>query len=293
MGCGMIIRFEYEKTPEHANEIAACAKMIATDKTWQKETLDTYEALDQFYKGYFSVPIGNEFVQALQSFNNGPPLRILDVGAGRGETSLYLVNNGHQVFPVEPSYEFCQVIEYVGERFGKHLTIYNCSAEDLNVPEGQFDLVVFNASLHHCDNPTKALRNVFRFLRSGGKLLLINEPMLPFFKTEEQFLKGLALSPDESGDYGGNEHNYHYSEYKSMMKAAGYRNVRAEIAARYRSKVAVLESMRADRRPPGLRKKLKSYYLYFIHISSKPALAPLLAVLERLSLVQLNFSATK
>jgi ubiquinone/menaquinone biosynthesis C-methylase UbiE len=289
----MIIRSEYSKTPEHAKEMVACAKMIATDKTWQKETLDTYETLDQFYKGYFSVPIGNEFAEAMQSINNGPPLRILDVGAGRGETSLYLVNHGHHVFPVEPSYEFCEVIEYVGERFGKYLTIYNCSAEDLNIPEAQFDLVVFNASLHHCDDPTQALRNVYRFLRLGGKLLLINEPMLPFFKTEERFLKSLAMSPDESGDYGGNEHNYHYSEYRSMMKAAGYQNVRAEIAARYRSKVGVLESMRADLRPPGTRKKIKSFYLNFVHISTSPALTPLLGILERLSLVQLNFSATK
>lgn len=289
----MIVRFEYDKTPEHAKEIVACAKMIATDRVWHKETLDAYAALDQFYKGYFSVPIGNEFAQAMQLISDGPPLRILDVGAGRGETSLYLINHGHQVFPVEPSYEFCQVVDYMGRRFGKDLTIYNCSAEDLDITEDQFDVVFFNASLHHCDDPTKALRNVYRFLRPGGKLLLVNEPMLPFFKTQEQFLRGLALAPDESGDYGGNEHSYHYSEYMSMVKKAGYRDVRAEIAARYRSKSALAASMSADRRPPGLRKKIKELYLNLVHLSNRPLLKPLLAALERLSLVQLNFSATK
>jgi|GEM_PF-5198889 len=289
----MIIRFDYDKSQEHAREMAACAEIVVTDTALHKESLDAHTALDQYYEHYFSVPLGKEFAQILQAFNSGPSLRVLDVGAGRGETSLYLANHGHQVFPIEPSTEFCKVIEYVGRRFNKDLTIYNCSAEYLDIPGEQFDLAIFNASLHHCDNPTMALKNICGLLRHGGTLLLINEPMLPFFKTHEKYLEDLALFPDESGDYGGNEHNYHCTEYLSMMKKAGFRNVRMEVARRYRSKPAIAQSIKVDHRPPRLRKNIKKLYMFSIYFLCRPVFRPLLVILIRLSLVQLSFSATK
>jgi len=255
--------------------------------------LDAHTALDQYYEHYFSVPLGKEFVQILQAFNSGPSLRILDVGAGRGETSLYLANHGHHVFPVEPSYDFCQIIEHMARRFDKYLTIYNTTAEHLDIPGEQFDLVIFNASLHHCDAPAKALRNMYDLLRPEGQLLVINEPMLPFFRTQDGYLKHLASAPEESGDYGGNEHNYHCTEYLSMMKKAGFRNVRTEVAMQYRSKPAIAQSIKVDRRPPGLRKNIKKLYMFSIYFLCRPVFRPLLVILTRLSLVQLSFSATK
>jgi SAM-dependent methyltransferase len=289
----MIIRFDYDKSQEHAREMAACAEIVVTETALHKDSLNAHEALDQYYKNYFSLPIGNEFSYALGTFNSGPSLRVLDVGAGRGETSLYLANHGHQVFPIEPSIEFCEVIDYVGRRFNYDLRIYNCSSENLDIPGEQFDLAIFNASLHHCDNPTLALRNLCGLLRHGGTLLLINEPILPFFKTHRRYLEELALSPDESGDYGGNEHNYHCTEYLSMLKKAGFRNVRMEVARRYQSKPAIAQSIEVDRRPPGLRKNIKKLYMFSIYILCRPMFRPLLVILMRLSLVQVTFSATK
>lgn len=289
----MILSFAYKMTPEHACEMAACADMVKTDKTWQKETLDAFTALDEYYDGYISCAIGEEFARATQGVNSGPPLRILDVGAGRGETSLYLANHGHQVFPVEPSNDFCQVIEYVSKKFGKELTIYNSSAEDLDIEGEQFDVAIFNVSLHHCDDPVKAVKNVYRFLRPGGQLLLINEPMLPFFRTHESVLKTLNSAPEEFGHYGGNEHSYHYSEYILMMKQAGFRNLRSEICARYRTRETLVKAIEADRRPQGLRKWTKILYLNLIYFMERAHLRLLLFVTKKLSLVQLSFSASK
>lgn len=288
----MILRFDYHQTPEHAREMAACADLAKTEKALQKETLDSYMVLDQFYNGYFCTALGEEFARAMQIINNGPPIRILDVGAGRGETSLYLANHGHQVYPVEPSYEFCQVIEYISERFGKDLVIYNSSIEHLDISE-QFDAVIFNVSLHHCDDPVRALKNVHGLLRPEGRLFLISEPMLPFFKTHASVLEDLIAAPDELGHYGGNEHSYHCAEYVFMMKQAGFRNLSSEVVARYRSRHTLAKAMEADHRPPGLRKKIKNLYLNLVYFLVHWHLKPLLVVMQQLSLVQLTFSATK
>ena len=99
----MILRFEYEKTPEHLREMAVCAQKVVTEPGWQPEDLDAHIALRDFYAPYVACSIGKEFIRAVESFASEPPLRVLDVGAGRGETSMYLADRGHRVFPVEPS----------------------------------------------------------------------------------------------------------------------------------------------------------------------------------------------
>lgn len=289
----MIRRFDYAQTPEHACEMAACADLAKTEKALSKEALDACLALDQFYGRYFCTALGEEFARAMQVINDGPPIRILDVGAGRGETSLYLADHGHQVFPVEPSYEFCQVIEYVSQKFGKELTIYNSSIEHLDLAGEQFDVVIFNVSLHHCDDPAMALKNVYRLLGSTGKLFLISEPMLPFFKTHSSVMEDMHSAPEEFGHYGGNEHSYHCAEYVSMMKQAGFRNLNLEVVARYRTKHALAEAMKADLRPPGLRKNIKNFYMNFVYLLVHCRLKLLLAVMQQLSLIQLTFSASK
>jgi SAM-dependent methyltransferase len=289
----MILRTRYEQTEAHAREMAACAEMVDADKCWHKETLDSYAALNEFYKGYFSGATGKEFVRATKAINDGSPIRILDFGAGRGETSLYLADHGHTVFPVEPSYEFCQVIDHMSCRFGKNLTIYNSSAEHLDISGVEFDIAIFNVSLHHCDDPLMALKNAYRLLRSGGTLLLVSEPMLPFFKSHEGMQRDLASAPEEFGHYGGNEHSYHHAEYVSMMRQAGFRNIKSEIVARYRSKDALKSSMAADHRPPGVRKQLKYAYLNTTYLLERAKLKPLLHLMKVLSLVQLTFSASK
>src|SRR5665213_2038399 len=36
--------------------------------------------------------------------------RVLDIGVGRGESSVFLANLGHNVIAVEPSLEFCNLV---------------------------------------------------------------------------------------------------------------------------------------------------------------------------------------
>ena len=289
----MIVRFEYEKTPEHEKEIAANAKMVQEEARCQQETINSLASLEDYYKKYFSEALGKEFARSVEVLGKGKSLRILDMGVGRGETSFYLVDQGHEVSALEPSLDFCEVMESVCRRFNKKLEILACSAEQLNTPSESYDVVIFNVSLHHCDDPGAALRNSFRLLRPGGRLLLVSEPMLPFFRSHERAQQLLEESPEDYGHYDGNEHTYHFSEYIELIKQAGFTDVKPEVVARYRSKEMIKLGMAADKRKPGIRKEIKRMYLHAIHILSHPVFKPLLVVAERLSLVQLTFSAVK
>jgi len=289
----MIVRFEYEKTPEQQKELAANAKLVQVETRCHEETINSLATLEDYYKHYFTEPLGREFARSVEDLEKGNPLRILDMGVGRGETSFYLVDRGHKVSALEPSVDFCEVMENVCRKFNKNLEIFNCSAEQLNIPGGEFDAVIFNVSLHHCDDPGAALKNAFRLLRSGGTLLLVSEPMLPFFRSHEKAQRLLEEYPEEFGHYDGNEHTYHYSEYVGFMKRAGFQEVKTQIVARYRSIELMRKAMAADNRRPGIRKEIKSIYVHLIHLLSRPVFKPVLFLAERLSLVQLTFTATK
>jgi ubiquinone/menaquinone biosynthesis C-methylase UbiE len=289
----MIVHFDYEKTAQHAREMVACAEMVKTETCWHVETLDSYARLDEFYKGYFSGVVGSEFARATKAMNDGPPLRVLDMGAGRGETSLYLANHGHQVFPVEPSLDFCEVIEHVGARFGIELTMYNCSAEHLDIAGEQFDVVIFNASLHHCDDPLAALKNAHRLLRPGGKVMVLNEVFLRFYKTHAKWQQELESEPDEFGHYGGNEHSYYYSEYVSMIRQAGFTNVNSEVVARLRSREVIAQALASDPHRSKLRKLAKSWYSHFICFLVWARLKPVVWAIQQTSIVQSSFVGSR
>lgn len=289
----MIVKCEYDKTPEHVCEMKVCADIVKADNALSKETLAGYTKLHQFLGSYIATGLGEEFVRSTNFINDGPRLRILDIGAGRGETSLYLADRGHHVFPVEPSYDFCQVMDYLADRFATIPTIYNCSAEALDIVGEAFDVVIFNASLHHCDDPVVALRNAYRHLRKGGTLLLMNEPRLPFYKSHASWRRVMDSDPESLGDYGGNEHIYHNNEYLRMLKQAGFSKISMDADARYRSRSALARYLKADRHTPGLRQTIKSYYLNGIYWAVRLNLIPVLVALRYLSLMQVTFRATR
>jgi SAM-dependent methyltransferase len=152
-----------------------------------------------------------------------PSRRILDIGAGRGESSLYLASLGHQVFAVEPSEDFCALIESASRKFNTPLTVLRGVAEDLDkLRVRDFDLVFYNASLHHCDEPVKALRHCYNLLKAGADIILSAELHIRPWTTKRSWYMRLEREPEALGHYGGNEHAYYNWEYLSMLRQAGF-----------------------------------------------------------------------
>lgn len=151
--------------------------------------------------------------------------RVLDVGVGRGQSSMYLALQGYEVVAIEPNLRFCSILESEANRFGLHVTPCHGVAEDINKIDAQFDAVFFNASLHHCDDPRRALRFAFDRLKPGGKIFLVNENFLRPWRSKAWFQRMLVKDPTAMGHYGGNEHAYHNWDYAAMLRAAGFNDL--------------------------------------------------------------------
>lgn len=105
----------------------------------------------------------------------GPGVRVLDLGCGYGGTSRLLAAEygarvkGVTVSPVQFAYAEARARDgnpaYV---LGDWLT------EAAGVPEGAFDAVVAIESLSHMTDGTRALSEVHRVLRPGGRLVVLD-----------------------------------------------------------------------------------------------------------------------
>jgi SAM-dependent methyltransferase len=252
-----------------------------------------YPTEEVFFGGYRNSAEGAQLREALKE--TPPGARILDIGAGYGIVAIYLSCLGYRVTAVEPSPDLCAYIDRLAQLFAIQLDIYNVTAECLDrLPANAFDACMFNASLHHCDDPVQALRHCHRLLPPGGKLFLLNEPLLQFFRSKTWFVRQIAEGKLVTGDYGGNEHTYYHHEYLAMLGVAGFRDIRDQISLRYvqpKSYFHVLSCQGASRR------SLLARRLYYRLVSqvcrSRVWGRPGRSLLKRLSLVQTNFTATK
>lgn len=113
------------------------------------------------------------------------PGRILDVGCGRGDLAGAFVSRGWEATGIEPSEVACEE----ARSKGVEAIAGTISSIELE-PESQ-DVVIFNHSLEHVDDPVPALGLALRALRPGGRLLV----SVPNFGNWQRRALGAAWYP--------------------------------------------------------------------------------------------------
>lgn len=104
-----------------------------------------------------------------------PPLVIADLGAGEGTISLLLAQRAERVIAVDNSEKMLAVARAAAEKAHVSNVEYRLGdLEDLPLPDGSVDLALFSQSLHHALHPEVAVKEAFRIVRPGGKLLVLD-----------------------------------------------------------------------------------------------------------------------
>jgi len=97
-----------------------------------------------------------------------------DLGAGTGFVSQALLDAGLAVFAVDQSAAMLAELraKFDPEWQAGRLTALEGGAERLPVPDASVDFVFANMFLHHVDDPSRAIAEMARILRPGGRLVI-------------------------------------------------------------------------------------------------------------------------
>lgn len=105
-----------------------------------------------------------EFVSGLE------PGRVLDIGAGNGNRLARLQAGGWEPWLMEPRHEVArETSETLGIPADRAVVAY---AEDADLPEEHFDLVVMDHVVEHLSNPRAVFDSIADYLKPGGRLLI-------------------------------------------------------------------------------------------------------------------------
>ena len=95
--------------------------------------------------------------------------KLLDLGCGLGEGSVFFAMKGAEVTASDLSPKMCNLTERVARLHGVQVNTLVASATNLSkIPENSFDIVYGANMLHHVDI-AKCMAEVYRVLKPGGR----------------------------------------------------------------------------------------------------------------------------
>ena len=95
--------------------------------------------------------------------------RLLDVGAGLGESSVYFALLGAEVTTSDLSPGMVETAVKLGELHGVKLRGIVAAGENLGVEEGYYDIVYTANTLHHVSDKPRLFAEIHRALKPGGR----------------------------------------------------------------------------------------------------------------------------
>lgn len=147
--------------------------------------------------------------------------KVLDCAAGTGELSLAAADNADSVLCTDLSKNMLKQAQRKARALGAdNIEFAARNIFDLQEPDGTYDIVIAGNVLHLLTNPQGAVREMYRVLKPGGKLLL------PTFTTRNSaglligIYKKLGYDPAAA---------YSPSEYKKMLEDCGLGRVRTKL----------------------------------------------------------------
>ncbi|MFQ5690355.1 MAG: class I SAM-dependent methyltransferase [Gemmatimonadota bacterium] len=139
--------------------------------TRTKGVLEEYGRLAPAYDRRWSFYIDRTVRETLRRLRVGPGARVLDVGCGTGALleALAASRPEAQLWGVDAS---SQMLEVASRKLGPSVRLERGDAESLPFRDGAFDLVVSTNAFHYFHDPVRALAEMRRVLRAGGRVVI-------------------------------------------------------------------------------------------------------------------------
>lgn len=210
------------------------------DKMTWEETIKYIRTQPEFKdlveKAYFEEDLSlnverfrksEEFIETLRLLKKYQPnaKTILDIGSGNGISAVSLALKGYHVKTIEPNKSDtvgAGAIKKLKAHYNlSNLDIHEAFAEELKLPDENFDVVYTRQCMHHAYNLEKFVSEAARVSKKGGIFISIRDHVVFNKQDKERFLQSHPLQKF----YGG-ENAFTSIEYKDAMKNAGLKVLR-------------------------------------------------------------------
>jgi SAM-dependent methyltransferase len=123
---------------------------------------------DVLVRECFEAPtaLENQFILARMGDLRGK--KLLDIGAGLGESSIYFALRGAQVTAIDISPMMIEKVVTLGKQYGVEVEGRVSDGEELNVPSNQYDVIYLANTIHHLQNRSALFEQMLRALKPGG-----------------------------------------------------------------------------------------------------------------------------
>jgi SAM-dependent methyltransferase len=127
--------------------------------------------------GFFTMGVG--FL--LHCLNLPPGARVLEFGAGWGNTTMAMAMLGLDVTAVDIEPDFCDLLRLRARRHEVDVTVVNEDFLWAETVQEPFDAVVFFECFHHCADHRRLLAALDHAVKPGGRVYFGAEPILSDF----------------------------------------------------------------------------------------------------------------
>ncbi len=131
---------------------------------WAEETRVDDVPIDAAFRGVTAPE--NRFI--LERMGDLRGKRVLDIGAGLGESSVFFAQQGAEVVTSDLSPKMVEFAVRLGRSHGVEIQGVVASAEDLRVPSNSFDFVYMGNLIHHIEDRDRLFASVRDALKPGG-----------------------------------------------------------------------------------------------------------------------------
>jgi ubiquinone/menaquinone biosynthesis C-methylase UbiE len=162
-------------------------------------------------------------IAALVAQDSAPT--VLDAGCGAGHTAIKVAPHSAEVIAFDLSAQMlAQVERLASERGMANVQTRQGDVENLPFEDATFDIVTSRLSAHHWPTPRKALSEIARVLKPGGRFIL-SDTIASEEPTFDTFLQALEVLRDPS-----HVRDHSESQWKTFFGEAGFE---VQVAARW------------------------------------------------------------
>lgn len=190
---------------------------VGNPKITKQDVVGQFGRRSHAYATSPSHASGADLGIVLELLGAQPHMAVLDVGTGAGHTALALASYVQSVTAIDLTPEMIErACELAASRGLANVTPLVMDAEALDFPDEVFDAITCRMTAHHFLDCPKALREMARVLKPGGRLVLEDNSVPPDAELD-RFLNGVEKLRDPTHVRAYNE-----AEWRAMLSAAGF-----------------------------------------------------------------------